>query len=290
MTDTVTDLLPGGRPAAAGVRPSLHRGQVALGPDRRRRRATCSSSQRDAGVRRPRAAEVLLAVQRRTQVEDAKDEVAADAAGSRRAPASSAEGPSRPGARRRRPQVQAACRRTRATRRQRAPSARGSGPGRARAARRPARQRIKQEILAAARRPPRSGGYNGATGGFLTCPVNGPSPRRSATARTRSTATGACTTAPTSAPAAAAPLARRRPGTVISSYYDEVYGNRLYLDVGTVNGANLTLVYNHMSGYKRRHGARSAAATSSGTSAPPAGPPAATCTSRCCATASRSTR
>ena len=45
-------------------------------------------------------------------------------------------------------------------------------------------------------------------------------------------------------------------GTVTSTYYDEVYGNRLYLSIGTVNGANLTLVYNHMSGYKVSNGAR----------------------------------
>ena len=45
-------------------------------------------------------------------------------------------------------------------------------------------------------------------------------------------------------------------GTVINTYYDEVYGNRLYLSVGTVNGANLTLVYNHLSGYNVSQGAR----------------------------------
>jgi murein DD-endopeptidase MepM/ murein hydrolase activator NlpD len=45
-------------------------------------------------------------------------------------------------------------------------------------------------------------------------------------------------------------------GTVINTYYDEVYGNRLYLSVGTVNGANLTLVYNHLSGYQVSEGAR----------------------------------
>ncbi|MDZ5623363.1 peptidoglycan DD-metalloendopeptidase family protein [Nocardioides sp. HM23] len=44
-------------------------------------------------------------------------------------------------------------------------------------------------------------------------------------------------------------------GTVINTYYDEVYGNRLYLSVGTVNGANLTLVYNHLSSYQVSEGA-----------------------------------
>ena len=39
-------------------------------------------------------------------------------------------------------------------------------------------------------------------------------------------------------------------GTVISRYWSDVYGNRLYLDLGQVNGKNLTVVYNHLSGYR----------------------------------------
>ena len=52
-----------------------------------------------------------------------------------------------------------------------------------------------------------------------------------------------------------APLCAGESGTVINKYYDEVYGNRLYLSVGTVNGANLTLVYNHLSSYNVSEGA-----------------------------------
>jgi murein DD-endopeptidase MepM/ murein hydrolase activator NlpD len=39
-------------------------------------------------------------------------------------------------------------------------------------------------------------------------------------------------------------------GTVISRYWSDVYGNRLYINVGKVNGHNLTVVYNHASGYR----------------------------------------
>jgi murein DD-endopeptidase MepM/ murein hydrolase activator NlpD len=39
-------------------------------------------------------------------------------------------------------------------------------------------------------------------------------------------------------------------GRVISRYYSSVYGNRLYLDIGKVNGHNITVVYNHASGYR----------------------------------------
>jgi murein DD-endopeptidase MepM/ murein hydrolase activator NlpD len=39
-------------------------------------------------------------------------------------------------------------------------------------------------------------------------------------------------------------------GKVISRYYSSVYGNRLYVDVGKVNGHNLTVVYNHATSYR----------------------------------------
>lgn len=43
-------------------------------------------------------------------------------------------------------------------------------------------------------------------------------------------------------------------GTVISEYYSSVWGNRLYLDVGEVNGKRMTLIYNHASSYKAHTG------------------------------------
>lgn len=45
-------------------------------------------------------------------------------------------------------------------------------------------------------------------------------------------------------------------GTVIDQYYDEVYGNRLYLAIGKVNGADIVLVYNHLSKYAVGEGAK----------------------------------
>ncbi len=38
-------------------------------------------------------------------------------------------------------------------------------------------------------------------------------------------------------------------GRVVAKYYSSVYGNRLFVYVGKVNGANLTVVYNHASSY-----------------------------------------
>lgn len=38
-------------------------------------------------------------------------------------------------------------------------------------------------------------------------------------------------------------------GTVISEYYSSVWGNRLYLDLGKINGHNFTVIYNHIERY-----------------------------------------
>jgi murein DD-endopeptidase MepM/ murein hydrolase activator NlpD len=39
-------------------------------------------------------------------------------------------------------------------------------------------------------------------------------------------------------------------GTVVARYWSDVYGNRLYLSLGNINGHNVTAVYNHASGYR----------------------------------------
>jgi len=44
-------------------------------------------------------------------------------------------------------------------------------------------------------------------------------------------------------------LAAGAGGRVISKYYSSVYGNRLFVYVGTVNGQSMTLVYNHAASY-----------------------------------------
>ena len=39
-------------------------------------------------------------------------------------------------------------------------------------------------------------------------------------------------------------------GTVMEEYFSAVYGNRLYLNLGKINGKNVTVVYNHVTGYR----------------------------------------
>jgi murein DD-endopeptidase MepM/ murein hydrolase activator NlpD len=114
-------------------------------------------------------------------------------------------------------------------------------------------ERIKQLILARARN--QKGGYSGDAGGFLYRPVPGAvtSPfgwRRHPIYGYWGLHDGTDFSAPCGTPMHAG--AR---GTVISEYYSSVWGNRLYLDVGRVNGKAMTLIYNHISSYRVRTGA-----------------------------------
>lgn len=43
-------------------------------------------------------------------------------------------------------------------------------------------------------------------------------------------------------------------GVVISEYYSSVWGNRLYIDLGNINGHNYTVIHNHLSRYAVRVG------------------------------------
>ena len=45
-------------------------------------------------------------------------------------------------------------------------------------------------------------------------------------------------------------------GKVLSEYYSDVWGNRLYLDLGRINGHNYTVIYNHINKYAVGTGAR----------------------------------
>ncbi len=109
-------------------------------------------------------------------------------------------------------------------------------------------ERIREEILAAAAAAG-GGNYNGATGGLLAAPVNGPVTSPFGYRRHPIYGYWGLHNGTDFGVGCGSPVFAGAAGTVTSTYYDEVYGNRLYLSIGTVNGANLTLVYNHMSGY-----------------------------------------
>ena len=113
--------------------------------------------------------------------------------------------------------------------------------------------RIKDKILRLSQQ--QTGSYTGPADGLLVPPVSGPvtspfgwriHPIYGYWGLHNGTDFGA---------ACGAPLVASASGTVIDEHYDSVYGNRLYLAIGKINGDTITLVYNHMSGYKVGQGA-----------------------------------
>ncbi len=114
--------------------------------------------------------------------------------------------------------------------------------------------RIKRQILALSRN--QGGSYNGSTGGLLARP--GPGPVTSPYGYRIHPIYGyyGLHNGIDFGTGCGARLVAGESGTVINRYFDEVYGNRLYVAIGRVNGASIVLVYNHLSSYAVGQGAR----------------------------------
>ncbi len=113
---------------------------------------------------------------------------------------------------------------------------------------------IKQKIIALSQKA--HGSYNGATGGLLARP--GPGPITSPYGYRIHPIYGywGLHNGTDFGTGCGAALWAGAAGTVINEYYDEIYGNRLYLAIGKVNGADVVLVYNHLSKYAVGEGAK----------------------------------
>ncbi|MDO9457764.1 M23 family metallopeptidase [Nocardioides sp.] len=114
--------------------------------------------------------------------------------------------------------------------------------------------RIQQQLVALARSQRDQVGFKGQSDGYLSYPASGPvtspygyrvHPIYGYYSLHNGTDFGTGCGAPVYASAG---------GTVIDTYYDSVYGNRLYLSLGKVNGKSLVLIYNHLSAYKASEG------------------------------------
>lgn len=114
--------------------------------------------------------------------------------------------------------------------------------------------RIRQMILARARK--QTGGYRGDAGGFLLRPV--PGAVTSSFGYRRHPIYGYWGMHDGTDFSTPCGIANRAvaSGTVISRYWSDVFGNRLYLDLGRVNGKNMTVIYNHLSSYAVGNGQR----------------------------------
>lgn len=114
--------------------------------------------------------------------------------------------------------------------------------------------RIKRRIVALSRN--QGGRYNGSTGGLLARP--GPGPVTSPYGYRIHPIYGyyGLHNGIDFGTGCGARLVAGESGTVIDRYFDEVYGKRLYVAIGRVNGASIVLVYNHLSSYAVGQGAR----------------------------------
>jgi murein DD-endopeptidase MepM/ murein hydrolase activator NlpD len=113
--------------------------------------------------------------------------------------------------------------------------------------------RIKRQIMAAvaaAAAQANAPSFTGASDGFFTYPVNG-----------RVTSPFGYRTHPIYGyyglhdgtdfgAGCGAPLAAVADGRVVAAYYSTSYGNRLFVDLGKVNGDSIVVVYNHATSYR----------------------------------------
>lgn len=113
--------------------------------------------------------------------------------------------------------------------------------------------RIKRRIVALSRE--QGGSYNGDTGGLLAKP--GPGPVTSPYGWRVHPIYGywGLHNGIDFGTGCGAALVAGESGKVIDTYFDEIYGNRLYLAIGRVNGASIVLVYNHLTSYAVGEGA-----------------------------------
>ncbi len=115
-------------------------------------------------------------------------------------------------------------------------------------------ERIRQRILAAARHA--RGGYQGDTGGILLHPVNGPVTSPFGYRMHPIYHYWGLHDGDDFGAGCGQPLYAVSGGSVMSEYYSSVWGNRLYLNLGTFNGKNVTVIYNHLTSYRVGPGAR----------------------------------
>jgi murein DD-endopeptidase MepM/ murein hydrolase activator NlpD len=111
--------------------------------------------------------------------------------------------------------------------------------------------RVHRQLMAEiAREQHRGGGFRGPTGGLLMRPVNGPitspygyriNPVMGYYGLHDGDDFGA---------ACGTPIWAAGNGHIMSEYFSSVWGNRLFLNLGLVNGKNVTVIYNHLSAYR----------------------------------------
>ena len=113
-------------------------------------------------------------------------------------------------------------------------------------------EQIRQDILRAAAAA--KGGYKGPSNGFLDRPTGGAITSAFGYREHPIYHYWGLHDGVDMAAGCGSSLVASASGTVISRYYSPVWGNRLYLSVGNVNGKNVTVIYNHLSSYSASSG------------------------------------
>jgi murein DD-endopeptidase MepM/ murein hydrolase activator NlpD len=117
--------------------------------------------------------------------------------------------------------------------------------------------RIHRRLLAQiAREQRRGGGYRGKTSGLLQRPVNGPITSPYGYRINPVMGYWGLHDGDDFAANCGTPIWAAGNGRVISEYYSYVWGNRLYINLGLINGKNVTVIYNHLSAYRSHVGER----------------------------------
>lgn len=109
-------------------------------------------------------------------------------------------------------------------------------------------ERIRQRILAAARTSKR--GYTGSTNGLFIRPVAGGVTSSFGYRRHPIYHYWGMHDGTDFGAGCGTPMRAIAGGRVIAKHWSSVYGNRLYLSLGQINGKSFTAVYNHATGYR----------------------------------------
>ncbi len=111
--------------------------------------------------------------------------------------------------------------------------------------------RVHKQLLAEiAREQRRGGGYRGPTGGLLLRPVNGPITSPYGYRINPVMGYWGLHDGDDFGAACGTPIWAAGNATVMSEYYSSVWGNRLFLNLGLINGKNVSVIYNHLSAYR----------------------------------------
>jgi murein DD-endopeptidase MepM/ murein hydrolase activator NlpD len=108
----------------------------------------------------------------------------------------------------------------------------------------------KQLLAEIAREQRRGGGYRGPTGGLLLRPVNGPITSPYGYRINPVMGYWGLHDGDDFGAACGTPIWAAGNATVMSEYYSSVWGNRLFLNLGLINGKNVSVIYNHLSAYR----------------------------------------